>query len=105
MDRLCNQRVKQYLYIHSIAHFHKWCFKKSISRDPSPRYHLFRLKWNPIPNLKGKPTVNNKDLIYLNIKGSSRKRPIHFQIRNDFLYSRMRFWESLPLAENINGIE
>ncbi|KAF2887397.1 hypothetical protein ILUMI_18776, partial [Ignelater luminosus] len=78
----------------------------AIKGDPSPTIGTTTFKWRPLPNLSGEEVVKNSDLVYLQIEGNySSPDNIVFDIRNDFMTERMLFWESLPLAENMEGLK
>ncbi|KAF5281267.1 hypothetical protein FQA39_LY05153 [Lamprigera yunnana] len=73
--------------------------------DPTPRKDEYSVQWSPIQNLQGLTTVKNNDLTYLDITGTYDKRKIQLKMKNRFYRKRMLFWESLPLHENVAGIE
>ncbi|KAF2893773.1 hypothetical protein ILUMI_12402 [Ignelater luminosus] len=78
----------------------------AIKGDPSPTIGGATFKWRPLPNLSGQAVVKNSDLVYLDISGNHKSHDkIAFEIKNDFLTEQMLFWESLPLAENIDGLQ
>ncbi|KAB0797635.1 hypothetical protein PPYR_08628 [Photinus pyralis] len=76
--------------------------------DPTPLSDPGASRWRSLQNLEGRSTVRNSDLIYLNISGSFKngiRDGIRFEIMNSFYPERMRFWQSLPLWENIDGLQ
>ncbi|KAF5281266.1 hypothetical protein FQA39_LY05152 [Lamprigera yunnana] len=74
--------------------------------NPTPSNDEYSNLWTPVPNLQGLPSVQNKHLVYLNISGDHvGENPIQIKMENKLYKERMLFWESLPLSENIVGIE
>ncbi|KAF5277750.1 hypothetical protein FQR65_LT03730 [Abscondita terminalis] len=73
-----------------------------VNSIKSPSAH-----WISIENLTGQESVKNSDLVYLNISGPYSEKegsPIRLENSNRFNTDRMLFWKSLPLSENIDGI-
>lgn len=76
--------------------------------DPTPFTTPGASRWHPLHNLEGRSTIRNSDLIYLNISGSYQGGVgdgVNFEIMNSFYPERIRFWQSLPLWENIDVLQ
>jgi hypothetical protein len=74
--------------------------------DPTPSNNSspFIKKWFKIEEDVFKPQ-RNKKLHFLNISGSYKvDNSIKLQMEYGFYKNRFKFWENLPLVENINDL-